>query len=393
VIVTARGPGGELYTLLADATGHGLAAAISVLPVIEAFYRLAEKGFSVASIVGELNRKVRRLMPRERFVAAAVAVIDHAERSLHIWNGGVPEVMFLDDAGNTVRSWPSSHLPLGTLSDEDLNATPEVFSWSSAGQLVMYTDGLVEADNASGDMFGSDRLQELLRRTPRAERFAALVDDVKAHIGDGSARDDISLVMVDCPCDPTPARSQQPARSPETPATNTTPSWRVTLGLEAAQLRTLDIVPLLMSWLDQLHLHEQHRGTAFIVLAELVNNAVDHGLLQLDSTIKQEPDGFERYIKARIQRLAALESGSIELSIEHLYRDGTPCLRINVRDSGPGFPYQQFLHRLASSDALPSGRGIMLVRTIAGELHYERGGSEAIAVLRLPPILPQAVPN
>jgi len=384
VIVTARGPGGELYVLLADVTGHGLAAAISVLPVIEAFYRLAEKGYSVASIVTELNHKIRRLMPRERFVAAAIAVVDHAQRSLQIWNGGIPEAIFLDDAGRLVRRWPSTHLPLGALTDDALDATPEAFSWNDAGQLVMHTDGLPEADGADGETFGAERLRQVLSATPRDRRFAALVDAAQAHMGGIAPRDDISLVVVDCPRDTAPAQRQQPPASAGLQTARTIPSWRVSLRLEAVQLKTLDIVPLLMSWLDQLHLDERHRGAAFVVLAELVNNAVDHGLLGLDSGIKQAPDGFERYIKLRAERLARLETGSIELSIEHYCEDGAPCLEIVVHDSGQGFPHEEFMQGLVRPETVPCGRGILLVKTIAAELHYEGAGNEAVARLRLP---------
>lgn len=385
VIVTARGPGGELYVLLADATGHGLAAAISVLPIIEAFYRLAEKGFSVTSIVGELNRKTRQLMPRDRFIAAAIAVIDHPQRSLQIWNGGIPVARFLDDAGNIVRSWASTHPPLGTLPDESLDAAPQVFSWPGAGQLVMHTDGLAEAVDERGTVFGGTRVWELLAGTRRDKRFAALVNAVQAHIGDGATHDDISLVMVACPDDTTRTPAERPHASLSPASANSIASWHLSLGLEAAQLRTLDIVPLLMSWLDQLRLEEQHRRTAFIVLAELVNNAIDHGLLHLDSAIKQQADGFERYIKLRTERLANLQSGSLELSIAHISQDGAPCLKITVRDSGPGFAHEAFLQRLTLPETLPSGRGIMLVKTIAAELRYAGTGNEAIAVLRLAP--------
>jgi CheY-like chemotaxis protein len=387
VIVTARGPGGELYVLLADATGHGLAAAISVLPVIEAFYRLAEKGFSVASIVAELNRKTRELMPRDRFIAAAVALIDHGQRSLQIWNGGIPTARFLDDAGRTLRDWPSTHPPLGILAEGELDARPDIFSWPSAGQLVMHSDGLIEAVDQAGATFGSARVSQLLAGTGRDARFAAVVSAVQAHIGQGSTHDDISLVTVACP-DDVPATARSAPDPSGSAAANGFSSWHLSLGLDAAQLRTLDVVPLLMSWLDQLHLNEQHRRTAFVVLAELVNNALDHGLLRLDSGIKQQPDGFERYIRLRTERLAHLESGSLRLSIAHLELDGAPCLKISVRDSGPGFAHEELLQQLGAAHTLPSGRGILLVKSIAAELRYEGAGNVAVALLRLPGAAP-----
>lgn len=383
-ILTARGPGGELYVMLADAAGHGLAAAISVLPVIEAFYRLAEKGYSVGSVVRELNRKIRKLMPRERFIAAVVAVVDPAQRSLQIWNGGLPAPCFLDAAGQVVRRWPATHPPLGTQTDDMLRAQPEVFSWQEAGQLLLHTDGLEEAEDAGGVPFSAERARRILCEQPPAARFDALVRAVRGHLGARSAHDDISLVVVDCPTAPAATVPGGSGHRAAAASGAIASAWRFSLRLEAELLRTLDIVPLLMGWLDQLQLAEQHRGVTFMVLAELVNNALDHGLLQLDSSVKQEPNGFERYLNLRTERLSRLESGSIDLAVEHLLREGTPCLEITVRDSGAGFAHHDFMQRLAGTGTAPSGRGIALVQAIAGDLHFRGSGNEAVALLRLP---------
>ena len=53
----------------------------------------------------------------------------------------------------------------------------------------------------------------------------------------------------------------------------------------------------------------------FLVLAELVSNAIDHGVLGLDSSIKREPDGFQRYLQQRQERLVALTEASVEVRI------------------------------------------------------------------------------
>ena len=110
VVITTRGPSGALYVMLVDATGHGLAAAISVLPVIEAFYRLTERGFSVSSIVQELNRKIHNLMPRDRFVAAVIASIDSADRSIELWrhsHGPFRQCHRRSAAGMAIRPSPT----------------------------------------------------------------------------------------------------------------------------------------------------------------------------------------------------------------------------------------------------------------------------------------------
>ena len=382
VVVTTRGPSGALYVMMVDATGHGLAAAISIIPVIEAFYRLTEKGFSVASIVRELNRKIHNLMPRDRFVAAAIASIDSAEHSIQLWNGGNPTVRFLNAAGAVLREWPSAHPPLGVLPNKDLQPVPEIYSWSEPGQLIMYTDGMIEAESPEKDVFGDDRVLRILTGNPPDRRFGALIEAVRSHIGNQAAMDDISLVAIECTDLPLPLPAHDESDQPHVPVLDG-PSWKVALTLNAQELKTLDIVPLLMGWLDNLHLEERHRGTAFIVLAELLNNAIDHGLLEMDSTLKHAPDGFERYMTLRAERLAALHAGAIDITIQHLFQHGAPRLLVNVRDSGPGFDYQYMLARAAMPDTAPFGRGIMLLRTLTPTLEYRGTGNEVSAVLDL----------
>ena len=53
-----------------------------------------------------------------------------------------------------------------------------------------------------------------------------------------------------------------------------------------------------------------------LVVVELINNAIDHGVLKLESALKAEANGFTRYYKERERRLADLNSGWIEVSIE-----------------------------------------------------------------------------
>ena len=55
MILAARSPRGKLYATLADATGHGLAAAVSVLPMVQEFYRLVELDHPLISMVESIN--------------------------------------------------------------------------------------------------------------------------------------------------------------------------------------------------------------------------------------------------------------------------------------------------------------------------------------------------
>ena len=67
-------------------------------------------------------------------------------------------------------------------------------------------------------------------------------------------------------------------------------------------------------------MNEEHRERIYMVLAELFFNALDHGLLKLDSRLKETPQGFGEYYSQRTKRLADLQEGRIEIKLSHKKR-------------------------------------------------------------------------
>lgn len=199
VVAAARGPCGKLYALLADATGHGLTAAISTLPVLTIFYGMANDGKPLVELVGEINSQLKQSMPVGRFVAATLVCVDHAERRGEIWIGGTPEALLLDGQGNVVQRFTSQQVPLGILeTDENLvRSTP--FSWQSDCQLLVFSDGLIEASNREALAFGVDALLVALAEAPRHLRHEAVRSALARHLNGQAAHDDVSLLLVDCP--------------------------------------------------------------------------------------------------------------------------------------------------------------------------------------------------
>ncbi|MFN0316117.1 MAG: PP2C family protein-serine/threonine phosphatase, partial [Burkholderiales bacterium] len=103
----------RLYVLFADASGHGLAAAISGLPVLQVFYAMAAKGVPVGEIAREMNAKLKDYLPVGRYLAALLLCVDFRGRQVDVWNGGMPEGMVLvQGASQPGELLKSRHLPL-----------------------------------------------------------------------------------------------------------------------------------------------------------------------------------------------------------------------------------------------------------------------------------------
>ena len=191
-------PNGTLHVILSDATGHGLAAALTGIPLIETFYNLSERGLPLAILAHELNRKIKTLMPTGRFVAATLAAIRHQDRLIEIWNGGNPDAVFIDETGRLIRSWPSTHPALGILDHTEFSGETAIFPWTIPGQLCLFSDGLIEAESPTGEIFGEERVRQILTESSMENRIGRLRASVTAHLDGRPAHDDISILAVNC---------------------------------------------------------------------------------------------------------------------------------------------------------------------------------------------------
>ncbi len=200
MVLAARAPSGRVYAILADATGHGLGAAVSVLPIVQEFYRLVEQSTPLSSLIESINFLLVNSLPLGRFVAAAFVCIDAAEGQAEIWVGGVPDVLLFDASGRLARRFASNNLPLGVQKSKGGITGVERFGWEQAGQLLLMSDGVIEAGDPDGVPFGEDRLADILdRRVPGAPLIDTLQAALHSHLRGGHAHDDMSMLVIDCP--------------------------------------------------------------------------------------------------------------------------------------------------------------------------------------------------
>ncbi len=371
LLLATRTPSGSLFVMLGDFTGHGLPAAVGAIPVAEVFYGMATKGFTLAAIVGEINRKLRASLPTEVFFAACFLDFSAGGESLILWNGGIPDVVFYSNDGK-VQSIPSNSFALGVM--DNVDCEPQRFDISEGDRVYVYTDGVIEAENLEGEMFGEDRLEGLFHENANPTEMFVDIQDGLSHFCQGHEQSD-DTTLIEVRCQPMPDYSQiaQVEGFRKTPLV-----WRSSLELEGDSLRGVDPIPILMHIVTEVQGLAGYREPLYTVLAELFNNALEHGLLGLESKLKHDVEGFSKYYTLRQERLANLEEGRIRFDFEHVpFQDGGR-LTIKVTDSGPGFDYQNTLSAL-SSNMTHSGRGIALVTTICEQIVYFGNGNEVSA--------------
>jgi len=377
LILAAVKPTGALCALLGDFTGHGLAAAAGALPVAETFYAMIGKGFPIEKVAAEINLKLHHILPIGLFCAACLVELNASDRTLKVWNGGIPEGLLYRPGRGIVHRLTSRHLPLGLLDKQAFDPALDVYGADAGDRLYLYSDGVIECVDAFGVMFGQENLEACLAPThPPEDLFPLLNRRLNEFCGQEAQRDDMTLLELTCSS--TGGSISQAPASPK-PEAGPAQTWRVDLELSAGSVKTLDPLPQLMRLLADFESLPQEKEPIFMVLAELVTNAIDHGLLGLDSQLKASPEGFAAYYERRTLALANLTEGRIRIQLHQAPFESGSQLIIRVEDSGPGFDHRQIASELAANLRY-SGRGIPLVRSLCRQLTYHGCGNQAEAV-------------
>ena len=200
LVAAVRDKSERLYLLHADAMGHGLPAALPLLPVSQIFYSMAKQGFTIGAIAATMNAQLRIQIPVGNFVACTLLSIDKINKSIEVWNGGSPDSLFINKKGDILKRFTSRHTSLGVQPAEDFSNATELYQWPETGHVALYSDGLMEACNREGVDF-SIQLESAFS-TPLvsndSSRLQIVIDRLTKHLDGEFAHDDISIVVIRC---------------------------------------------------------------------------------------------------------------------------------------------------------------------------------------------------
>ena len=379
LLLAARTPSGGLNILLGDATGHGLPAAIGAVPVSDLFYELTDNGATVDEIVLAINAKLKNILPPEFFFCACVLNLSNDSRLLTLWHGGLPDVLIYSGKNRKLRyAVRSTNFPLGVVSNRQLKTRLHVFDLEAGDRVYLYSDGIIEARNMQNEQFSSERLQTCFERGKTGEQmFDHILQSVKDFCAEQVQSDDLTLLELTANAELIEHTEEQGSLKIESlPYPET---WSISMTLSQEDFLHANPVSILTRFASQVEGLNAHRENIFVLLSELYNNALDHGVLELDSTIKSGPDGFIKYLELRQQRLLALDAAEITINVENRILPDSGELHISVIDSGRGFDYTQTNKQLALNQSF-SGRGLPLLRTLCRELKYLGKGNHVTAI-------------
>jgi len=369
LLLAAYTPSGDMHVLLGDFTGHGLPAAIGAMPLAEVFYGMTAKGYGLTQTLREMNAKLKRILPVDMFCCATLLCLSAQRRAVEVWNGGMPEGYVHEVATGRRTPLMSRHLPLGVLSAEAFDDSTEVWPMALGDRVFLLSDGVLDTADANDQLFGAERLQRVFAANREPDRLFEDIEQALAAFR-GQARDDVSMVEITL-------QAGQPLRAAEPMYADSGQScpldWSVSFEFRAQTLRTYNPLPYLLQLLLEIHGLREQSGALYSVMAELYSNALEHGVLGLDSRLKRDAQGFAQYYRQRHERLAQLDSGYVRVHMQVVPTDKGGKLTLRLEDSGQGFDVEQELARPVDIDRL-SGRGLSLVRQLSSAVGWSDGG-------------------
>jgi len=187
----------QLGFLIADASGHSIAAMMVAIISRIAFSEVAPSTPSPGAVLTAMNERLQGLAD-ERFVTAFYGVVDRRKWSLTYANAGHPYPLRRHAATGEVEPLTATGFMLGIVPGEQYRE--KTVQLNDGDRLCFYTDGLIEARNEIGETFGVERLTQCFRHHGAAEAqkvAASILDCQKSFRGAQPLSDDVTLVVAE----------------------------------------------------------------------------------------------------------------------------------------------------------------------------------------------------
>jgi phosphoserine phosphatase len=187
-----------LLVVLGDATGHGIAPALSVTQM-HAMLRMAFRlGASLETAFRNINDQLTQTLPDSRFVTAFIGLLDVATHRLRFLSGGQAPILHFRAADGGCVAFRATSFPMGAMPISVLRPAVEI-DMAPGDWLVLLSDGVYEHVDAEGQQFGRQRVERLLRdvHEQSADAVASHLEQaVHAFAGGTPQDDDITMVLV-----------------------------------------------------------------------------------------------------------------------------------------------------------------------------------------------------
>ena len=187
---------GRMGLAVGDATGKGMPAALAASATCSMLRAVAQdSGYSPGEVLARVNKTLLARIPSNMFVTCFYAILDPYSASLSYANAG-HDLPYLRRRGGDAEELKARGMPLGLMPGMGYEEKEIVLEPSDSA--LFYSDGLVEAHDPEGEMFGFPRLRALVaERGGERSLEEALLEELYSFVGEGwEQEDDITLLTL-----------------------------------------------------------------------------------------------------------------------------------------------------------------------------------------------------
>lgn len=374
-------PSGILNIFIGNFTGDEFASAIGAMPVADIFRIMTRKGFSQKEILNSINKKISTLLADGTALNAQFVAINFRFNIITACNLNMPDIFILNSDNSIKIKIPAENISLGTGYNNDFSDKCRQFQITDSDKIILSNSGIYNSKNASGELFGNDRLMDILTDSEKSDHAEAVRNKITEFCSTNIDKNDIIFIEINYSLNLFRSTSLPPDIEDNNALiiykNISGYDWEYNLVLKPGAFKKLDPVPMIINHLNDFEILDSERKELFTVFQELYNNALEHGILNLDSSLKSNTDGFMKYFEQKEKLLASAHEGEIRIQIRGGSTGDNGELFIRIEDTGTGFDYEKYLKSAESNTSDFYGRGINLIKHICRILNYDKPGNKA----------------
>lgn len=192
--------GDNTYIYIGDVTGHGLPAGLIMVMVntlIRTFSEINPTGYD---IIVNTNRVLKQRIEPRRFMTCVLLRWNGKENKLYYTGAGHEHVMIYHKVQAVCEVKQTGGIALGMVPDASKIVREEEIPFMPGDYVVLYSDGIVEAKNMSGEMFGIERLKNSIEAYAGSSQpqdlFTQISRDLASFVGNHVQEDDVTLIAL-----------------------------------------------------------------------------------------------------------------------------------------------------------------------------------------------------
>ena len=192
--------GSKTFVYIGDVTGHGAAAGLMMTMVDSLVSVFADIYGSAFEIVVHVNKYIKRHVKKSMFMTMTLLCWDQASQKLTFVGAGHEHILVYRSASGECESILAGGIALGMLPDNSKSIKELEIVLADGDFVVLYTDGITEARNPSGELFGLPRLMVAVKEY--APQYSAegvshhVATDLTSFMGTTPQGDDITLIVM-----------------------------------------------------------------------------------------------------------------------------------------------------------------------------------------------------